>query len=716
MADLVIQMQEVFDPAPMAEVAVSAESRLPTLTAMGNGNCPRLEIGLPPAMSAPAEERADNRDAFRLSLTGTTVPREEHLAVPDVLRDVIATVRIEPNPPAGSVLVIELSQNGRARRLSSADPSRIVFEFTGPSCSVAPRTATNATRSPRLDTGLQAGLLDRTEEHIRNGDDAAAQTLIAQILAGGEGPHSPRARELSGMLAERAGRTVEARAIFNAFIADYPDHEAVPRIRMRLGSLGEDAAGEASGQPETAGSKVAPDTQTPWRTSVRGYFSQFYIRDRSRAAIRDVSGTFAPGFVDRRINVDEILTVADTTVVATNGTNSIESRASAGYVAEFRPVQLTGSDRNQGSYALLDQLYVSLVLQESAHRMTIGRQKEYGLGIFGRFDGVSATAELSPGLSVRGAIGAPVWSERQTAINDRQTFYAIGAGYSHDEGKLEASAYWFDQRASGETDRQAIGGQVRVRGDKWLVDGLIDYDIGFDTLNAAYLRGTLALENGASASIAGTVQHYPTLSLTNAIIGQLRPRLDTILALEPLEAVRDAARDRTLLMRSLSATFTMPIAEDWRLSSEVELSSLSGDPGSLGVPGYSASGTDVRLSAQAIASNLFRQRDTLVGLFTVTDRERSQTKSADLYYRFPLGSDAYVAPRVSVANRNQKNGNGSDTTFHPSLKAAWLVSRQVELEAQLGYILRDERHINYDWSGEREEQSFVANIGYSLRF
>ncbi|MXO47469.1 hypothetical protein GRI69_04265 [Erythrobacter vulgaris] len=717
MADLVIQFQEVFDPAPMAEVAVSTERGLPTLTATGNGDCPRFEITLPPGMSAPLGARVQNEHAFRMSLAGSAVLQEEHLAVPDALRDLIETVRIEPDAPVGSVLVIELSQNGRAHPVSSADPSKIMFEFTGPSCSAAPQTAGNATLLAPVDAGVQSELLDRAEEHIRNGDDAAANLLIAQILAGGEGPHSPRARELSGMLAERAGRTAEARAIFDAFIADYPDHDAVPRIKMRLGSLGEASAGETSGQPEIVGSQVAPDTpEAPWRTSVRGYFSQFYIRDRSRAAIRDSSGTFAPGFIDRRVNVDEILTVADTTVVATNGTTSIESRASAGYVAEFRPVQLTGSDRNQGSYALLDQLYVSLALQGSDHRMTIGRQKEYGLGIFGRFDGVSAKTTLSSGFSVRGAFGASVWSERQTTINDRQTFYAIGADYSHNEGRLEASVYWFDQRASGVTDRQAIGGQIRVRGDKWHVDGLIDYDLAFDTLNAAYLRGTLALENGALASIAGTIQHYPTLSLTNAIIGQVRPRLDTILALEPLETVREVSRDRTLQMRSLSASFTTPVGESWRLSGEIEVSSLSGDPGSLGVPAYLASGTEVRVSAQGIASNLFRQRDTLVGLFTVTDRERSQIKSADFYYRFPLGSEAYVAPRISVAHRNQKVGNGSDTTFYPSLKAAWQVSPQVELQAQLGYILRDERYINYDWTGEREERSFVAQVGYTLRF
>ena len=718
MAELPFDLQDAFGTAPSVEVAVQSGAALPWLTATQSGDCKGLEIGLPPGQWELGDATSQG-PYFRVQLMGPTMDAPEHLAVPEDLRHLLRGVRVEPDPPLGAAIIVEPAGNVDLRVVPTDDPSRMVLMIGGQSCVPAPGAAEANGQPVEIDTETATRLIDQAEEHMRTGDDAAASAVVSQLLTDEDNAHIHRTRELSGILAERAGRIAEARAIFSSFIADYPEHEAVPRINMRLGALGEGPAAEpdAVATPQDVGTLSRQDNPpSPWRTSVRGYFSQFYIRDRSSASIRDLSGTFPPGFVDRRVNVDELLTVANASVVTTNGDISIESRASAGYVAEFRPVQLTGSDRNQGSYPLLDQLSVSLALEQGKHRLTVGRQKEYGLGIFGRFDGVLAEATVGQGFSLRAAFGAPVWSERQTRLNRAQEFYTLSAGYTSSAGKFDANIYWFDQRAANETDRQAIGGQLRVRGDNWLIDGLADYDVEFDTINAAYLRGSLTTERGLTASVTGMVHSYPTLSLTNAIIGQRRPRLEPILALEPLETVRDAARDRTLKLHSLSATLTVPVADDLRLSGEVELSSLSGDPGSLGIPAFEASGTQTRLSSQVVASNLFRQRDTATAVFAVFDRQSSRTASADVSYRLPLGSNTYVAPRVTIAHRDQKDNEGSDTTVYPSVKLAWQIRPKVELQAQVGHIWRDERYINYDWNGERDERSFVAQVGYTLRF
>lgn len=136
---------------------------------------------------------------------------------------------------------------------------------------------------------------------------------------------------------------------------------------MRLNALGDGGIDRDAAQNPAEGSWSAatsdPDS-AGWRADVRGSFSQFYIRDESRATYLETTNSFPPNFVDHRINVDETLTNGDVTATITDGTTVFEMRATAGYASDVRPVQLVGGTRNGGAYGLLDQ-----VTPRSATRM-----------------------------------------------------------------------------------------------------------------------------------------------------------------------------------------------------------------------------------------------------------------------------------------------------------------------------------------------------------
>ena len=82
----------------------------------------------------------------------------------------------------------------------------------------------------------------------------------------------------------------------------------------------------------------------------------------------------------------------------------------------------------------------------------------------------------------------------------------------------------------------------------------------------------------------------------------------------------------------------------------------------------------------------------------------------------PVGPDFYLAPRLRVTARDHKQNRGAATTIAPSVRAVWKVAEGVEFDAQVGAVFGDERYINYDWRGDRRENSFIAHIGYILRF
>jgi hypothetical protein len=704
----------------ISQVAPLAERGIPFAEATGGGSCPNLTLQFPVSPKNVLELESKRPNQYRAVLVGTTLAREETLATPDALRDTISAIRLEPDGSADSVLVIELDEGATARRITEGGPQSLVLALSGKGCqaSSSPAAAT-AVGSKPVDRERLEELDAKAEEAMRVQDDAAAAALVAEMLSYEENELTPRARELSGALAERAGRSQEARAIFEAYLRDYPDNEGVPRVRMRLNAIGEGALDRDTEQNPADGSWSAA-TSNPesaaWRADVRGSFSQFYIRDESRATYLETTNSFPPDFVDHRINVDETLTNGDVTAVLTDGKTVFEMRATAGYASDVRPVQLVGGTRNGGSYGLLDQVYASVGDSEGNYKLKLGRQKEYGLGVFGRFDGASAMVRFNEQFGMRVLWGHPVWSERHTSINDAQEFTTVSLDYASPDKKWSGSVYLMDQRAAGETDRRALGAQLRVSGDDWFVDSLIDYDMEFGEVNAAYLNATKIGDGGANYSLTAQIQHYPTLSLTNAILGQEDPRLESILDLVDVGTAREIALDRTLISRSLTASATIPLSSQWQLTTDVGVSSLSGDPGSLGIPAYLETGTEYHVAGQLTGYGLFTGDDTLIARTRFEDLQKSQIYSAAVDYRIPLSTNFYVAPHLRVAFREQKDEPGNATYVTPSIRAVWKVAEGVELDARVGGNFVDQNYVNYDWSGSRREKSFVAHVGYVMRF
>ena len=125
---------------------------------------------------------------------------------------------------------------------------------------------------------------------------------------------------------------------------------------------------------------------------------------------------------------------------------------------------------------------------------------------------------------------------------------------------------------------------------------------------------------------------------------------------------------------------------------------------------------EYHVGVQLTGYGVLAERDTLIARTRVEDLQKSRIYSAAVDYRIPLSPDIYVAPHLRVAYREQKDEPGDATYITPSIRAVWKVAEGVELDARVGGNFVDQNYVNYDWTGQRRENSFIAQVGYIVRF
>lgn len=567
----------------------------------------------------------------------------------------------------------------------------------------APSTAQNDPTRDALVTDAEAA--------IRDGDTPRALVLLERLLTTHVNPQTPRACELLGLLRERAGRREDARALYQAYLTRFAGDEGVPRVRQRLAALDDTASPQVAVAPGLA----APSARRTGAPSLHGTIMQSYLHDRSRSVFLSVTPVTPSTAPDRRDNVDEVLSVADVVGSVSTGSTRIEARASVGRVAEYRPVNLVGANRNRGSYDLLDRLYVDIANDRLGASLRFGRQVEYGYGIFGRFDGIRASFDVRRGLRINALAGYPVWSERQTSVDRSRSFYGVSADLASADGRRSASLYWLDQRSAGLVDRRAIGVQARFARNGFSLYGLLDYDVAFGTLDAAFLTATFRIDRASNLAVELQQLHAPTLALTSAALGQPIPSLDVVRDLIGLDALRQAARDRTLRSRSATLTYTRAFGPRWQMIIDGGLFDTSASPASFGVPGFPASGTEVVLGAQLIGTSIALPRDAwLLGLRAAA-LQRSHLYASDFTVRLPVTQRLTLAPRLRAAFRDQRSDTGNQRVLAPSLRIVWSLSpkAQIELEGGGNFIWQ---HYSGPLTGSRFERAFIGHVGYRIRF
>jgi hypothetical protein len=552
-----------------------------------------------------------------------------------------------------------------------------------------------------------ARLEQQAEADIRAGSFASAQTALEESLARPENHHTPRALELSAVVRERQGKPDEARRIYDDYLARYGRDDGADRVRQRLAALA----------PASHDADLPSDVpEKRWHAAVKGAVAQYYLSDRSRSNFDSSTDVDAITATDRRVNVDELLSTTDFTLSAVGEATRIEARISAAYVAEYRPVTLVGADRNQGSYPMLYER--SLYVQNDTVGLSakLGRQTRFTDGIFGRFDGALVGWQFAPRFKLNAFEGSPVWTPRQTGVDDTRTFRGASFEYGSESQSFWTSVHWLEQTTADLTDRRSIGADFRIRSSRASYIALVDYDTKFDQLNAAYGSATFGLENSSTLSITAELLHYPTLALSNSVIGQPTPTIEAIRNLYDVDALQQLARDRTMTARDATVTYSRALGSKWEVVADATVSRTSGSPESAGVPSFPGSGVEHFEGVQLIGTGLVGSRDTWIVGLRHASLQFADVTLVDFTTSLPLTPRFTIVPRLQFLDTDQSSDPGWSRNLRPSVRFVYNITRRAQVDASIGANFIDQSLVQPVTAGQHTERASLVNIGWRMLF
>lgn len=577
--------------------------------------------------------------------------------------------------------------------------------LAAPSAPAAPNAEAAA---PDAEAAAEAAIRDRQYRQ--------AETLLRAILARPESPATARALELHGVVQQRLGNGDAAAATFRDYLGRYAGTPGAARVTQRLAAIAAPATAAAPPGVATPPGVAATATAPRWRTELRGIVSQFYGRDISRSVLTDALRPDREPTIDRRVNVDQILTATDTVLTAKRGDMHLQLRAAGSITKDFRAVALVRSSRGRRDIERINALYFDIRDRASGLSARIGRQQLLGSGVFGRFDGVRVGGQLGGPVRLNLVAGSPVQSTRFGLFNDGRHFYGMSVDLSLAGDALWTSAYWIDQRASGLVDRRALGLEARYTGRAFGLHGIVDYDVHFGALGMARILGNYRISERSSLSLTAEQVHYPMLTTLNAIIGQAVPDLDSVQRDFDRDVIRQLARDRSQRNRSLTLTWSQTLSRQWQANADIVVTDTRGTPASGGVAALAATGTEIYLGGQVVGSGLLWPGDALVLGVRHADAARFRVTSADIRARIPVGTRLHFDPRLALVYRDDKIGNGHLFSVQPSVRTIFAAGRRLELEVEVGANLLRQTYDDRFASGSRRETSWLANLGYRFRF
>ena len=603
-----------------------------------------------PAFS-DADPSIQSHDEMSLG-KGTSAP------IDDVVYDGAASTR--------PTLTLRLHQGATIDVRNGSDLKTLVIDVM-PVGMVAPIAATPVYDDSisHVDLALDP-VMKEARQALTNGNFQRAIQLFTKIVESGEGPLRREALELLGVTRERNGQLAQATAEYNRYLKDYPTGPDSDRVRQRLAAL------LTINEPKTAETKAKSKTaeKGKWRTEADGSLAQYYYRN-----------TVHPPGGPTQTTQSALTTDVDVRVRARSDTLDLRGLFVGSYDADF----LGNAD--------VKRLYnASIELRDLKHGLfgRVGRQSQNTQGVFGRFDGVSLSADLLEHLRLNGFFGYPVESSRKTSIDTTRKLY--GGGFTFDKliGDWSFGTYFIEQTNSGLIDRRAVGAEVKYFKPGRSLYGLIDYDIFFKELSTAYFMGSLNIGRKTTVNATLDYRKGPFLTTENAILGQGVTSLSDLLGIFTPTEIYQLALDRTATSRSATIGLTQMLNDRLQLNSDLTISNLSGTIASGGVPGYAATGTNLWWSTQLVATDVLRQGAIFIGGLRYAKLDNYDSYGVILNYRFPVTREFRINPRVFIDYRSGQ-ANGTDRLLvRPWIRMDYRLTRWLQFEFEGGVEWYDE--------------------------
>ncbi len=538
---------------------------------------------------------------------------------------------------------------------------------------------------PTLITTKSQQLFADAKKNIINGDYRKAILILTKLLNLPENESTEAAQELIGVAREKNRQIAHAIAEYKNYLKRYPKGEFQHRVKQRLDGL-TNARRTSRKKLRKAKKRTG---ETPWQ--VYGTVFQFYRRD-----------------VDTTESNDAVLNSSldtDLSLSARKRTKSLDIRT-----------QLTGSyqynleESNENEFRV-SSLYVDAADRKRNWNARMGRQSQNTGGVLGRFDGITLGYRLSPKWKLNAVTGFPVVISSSNQFQTDKVFYGMSLDAGTFNKYWNASTFIIKQTANDLDDRTAVGAELRYLHPKTTVFGLLDYDIDYNSLNIAQLIANARLPFDTSINLVADYRNGPILTTSNALQGQTSTTLEELLLTYTEDEIKQLAKDRTTVFRSVSGTLSKPLTETLLLSLDLAASHLESSPASGGIEATPSTGIEYFYGAQLIANSIFKKGDTSLFGIRYADTSSSDTVTLSINSRYPYKKDWRFNPRIRVDSQT-RNDDSTILKFRPSFRVDYRAMRKVKVELELGY-----EYSNIDDTfGTRTESNYFINMGYIADF
>ncbi len=511
--------------------------------------------------------------------------------------------------------------------------------------------------SARQSDAVTEEQLQAAKSHLVDGEYDRATSLFQGVLSAGPEEHHPQALEYLALTYQLSGRTELARERYQTWLDRYGQTETPDslRIQQRLGALS-----VSESEVATAGPRPPAQDRNRWHLDGgigQDIWSIAETGDFAGTELEDAQATVAMTYVDG--------------VAEYRGRDvAARAQASIGYRNTF------------GDLEADDEVFARLLFAEAhagRYKARAGRQRLYGDGILGLFDGLRLSRTVGDTMTANVTVGLPVDNPRYASDQDRQ-FVAASLDVADFFG-TDVTVYGHTQKVAGIWDRQAIGANWRRGGSRWHTQGRLDFDVSYEVLNTALFEVGFKPTPGLSTYARVNFYAYPYIGTHNALWGQPTSSLDELLDLYTDGQLRTIARNRTTDVTEFSTGMHLNLGQRWRALLDSSHTQLDETVESVGVAGRPET-TQITTSVSLLGGSVFRSADSLQLRYALFSDEQEDAHRVSVDWRFGIGDKLRLRPRLSVTQR-LSDVHGDQQAASAALKLSYLFRRHYELSAEI---------------------------------
>jgi hypothetical protein len=568
-------------------------------------------------------------------------------------------------------------------------------------------------------------LLAQGRAALDKGDYEQAVGLLNQLLNLPPNTASQDGQELIGVARARLGDATRARAEFELYLKLYPTGPGAERVRAELARLG---TGTVAQRRPRVGAPI---------TVFNGAFSQYYFGGRSQISqLRE--GTPLQG-VPVPPTQDPISTVDQKQLQSSLDLNYRHRDADGDLRIVFRDVYTKNFLDNSRSFSSrppnrLNAAYVEYKALPTGFAGKLGRQSPSGGdGVLYRFDGARLGYQFTPKLGVYAVAGQP----SDDLYDAKRRFYGLSLAADNLFDHASAGVYGIQQTIDGQTDRRAIGTELRYFDPQTSVFGVYDYDTLFHALNIAQLQATWqALNNAATVTFLADRRTGPILTTGNALLvpdasGNIHRTITEYLQTLTIDQLRQLAKATTTYVNQEQLGLTVQTSPNVQIAGNASRTNIGAlpafdtNPACLTdptctplVPAQPATGNIFSYGLQLISSNLYSERDSQVLSGSLLRGATFKGRLLSFNSLSTIGPSLQLEP--SLRYFRQDNTDGSQITrWTPALRVTWRVTRKFSIEGDVDYETSKTRQPFDTTTGttpvEKANRVFYF-LGYRLEF